>query len=106
MKESVQCLATVRKKNPKQSNQTQKLERRQAQSRKVFLTELVRPVEPLLKTVAEASSLSESKRKLENLRRLRKTPELLQILKSSRGYGEKHLVFGLFLPQAVLEVSA
>lgn len=95
-------LGNSQKKKPKQTNQTQKLERRQAQNRKVFLTELVRPVEPLLKAVAETSSLYESKRKLENVRRLRKTPELLQMLKSSRGFREKHCVFGPFLPQAVL----
>lgn len=65
---------------PKQTSQTEKLERRQAQNRKVFFTELVRPVEHLLK--ADPSNLYESKRKTSGDR---KTPELLQVLKSSRG---------------------
>lgn len=80
-------MATVRK-NP-QTNQPKGEVRKEAQNRKVFFTELVRPVEHLLKAVAEPSNLYESKRKLENLRN-RKTPELLQVLKSSRGVGEKH----------------
>lgn len=58
----------------------------------MIFTELVRPVEHS-KAVAETSSLYEPKRKLEYLRRLRKTPELLQMLKSSRGFREKHCVY-------------